>query len=175
MRNKGFTLIELLVVVLIIGILAAIALPQYQVAVKKTQLGTYMEMVHSLRKAEEFYFLAHGDYTDDITALDIDMPTGAGCVLYKDSYCSVYECGDKWYGICNGASNAQAGTKEFTAYKLRYLQVFKDFSHDGVNLYKGDIVCMARKPVEKRACQSIGPNEMIYGGTDGESWYRYTK
>ncbi len=73
MRN-GFTLIELLVVVLIIGILAAVALPQYQKAVTKSQLYSLVPIVHSLRLAQENYYLEHGQYADSLAELDVSYP-----------------------------------------------------------------------------------------------------
>ncbi len=73
MKNKqAFTLIELLVVVLIIGILAAVALPQYQVAVLKSRLSTTMSGVQAIVQAAELYYLANGQYpSDDVRELDI--------------------------------------------------------------------------------------------------------
>lgn len=70
----GFTLIELLVVVLITGILASVAMPQYNKAVEKSRATQALAILKSLYAAQETYYMANGSYATSFDELDISVP-----------------------------------------------------------------------------------------------------
>lgn len=83
MNNKGFTLIELLVVVLIIGILAAMAMPQYFKAVERSRMSEAVTLMGNIAQAQQRKYLQINKYTTNYSGLDV-APQGAK----KDGYCT---------------------------------------------------------------------------------------
>jgi type IV pilus assembly protein PilA len=74
--RRGFTLIELLVVVVIIGVLAAIAVPKFQSTKGKANAATMKSDLRNLATAQEAYFYENQIYSTSTVALNISLSSG---------------------------------------------------------------------------------------------------
>jgi type II secretion system protein G len=74
--RRGFTLIELLVVVVIIGVLAAIAIPKFQSTKGKANAASLKSDLRNLATAQEAYFYENLAYTTNTAALNVTLTSG---------------------------------------------------------------------------------------------------
>ena len=91
LSKSGFTLIELLVVVLIIAVLAAVALPQYQKAVGKSRMAEVRTVVPTLLQAVRLYYLEMGHIPWNDTELSIDRPQSNYWEYFLDECLTINE------------------------------------------------------------------------------------
>ena len=74
----GFTLLELLMVMIIIGILATLAVPQYLRFIEKSRAAEAVGVLGAVKTAEGLYMLEHGTFANALDLLDISVPAAAG-------------------------------------------------------------------------------------------------
>ena len=165
LNKKAFTLIELLVVVLIIGILAAIAVPQYQKAVMKSDLHRGISLVESIYQAQQAYYLTHGDFATNFDNLDISLPIDSSCTKGTNPQYIYYSCKFGVIGIYDKFSNIQFLPAN---NKIAYLHFIKDNEVSSINttFEKDKRYCFA-KPNNDTAnsiCQNMGGNLVAESG-----------
>ena len=113
--KKGFTLIELLVVVLIIGILSAIALPQYTTAVEKSRATEAVTLMGTLRYAAERYRLQTGQFPgQQLDVLDIELPNVSGTTSTTKNF-SISATGTTGVYVITATRSSGTQYKLFTA------------------------------------------------------------
>ena len=98
--KSGFTLIELLVVVLIIGILAAVAVPQYQKAVWKSRATQLYTDVQALKEAQQAYYMANGTYATRFDELAVEPNFNQSCPQrIQTTFVTATDCRANQYSV----------------------------------------------------------------------------
>ena len=152
--TAGFTLIELLVVVLIIGILAAVAVPQYEKVVEKTRAMEAVGLVRSVRHAQELYYMQNSRYASSLDSLTLSFPQSLAKNFHWD-----------------GPDQLKNGRFAISRSAEKYFYVIVASGDFRGRHLPGKIYCAAQ-PSNKKAveiCSEIGSSEE---DSDG-SWRRF--
>lgn len=160
-KKEGFTLIELLVVVLIIGVLAAMALPQYRVAVGMSRASTMYAFMRGVDQAQQAFFMANNRYATTFDSLSVGIPPGFVKTDEKTIRKGRMEC---WLMTEHG--NAEISIKcaeEITGVALE--------KYHNRNNY----ICWANKTKEipNQICRNLSGKDEANGiSSDQTEWYK---
>ena len=161
--RRGFTLLELLVVVLIIGVLTAVALPQYTKAVEKTRIMSGFPVGQAIVQAMDEYYLANGKFSGNWAAMAIQLPAGVTDANGQALTSLPTSMNERvYYGV---------GTAAKRSYRLQSngkLQ-YKYYANPEVNIYfysnyatsdnkplRGKVTCTYGSNQEEQQCRRLG-------------------
>ena len=155
--KRGFTLIEMLVVVLIIGILASVALPQYQMAVTKAKVASILPIMRRFKDALTEYKLQHGNYdVHDYDTLGVSWPTNND---YWDE-CIANELGDEGCIYCSRDTNDGVFSIDMFTSDYSACEICRD-----------KIMCLADGEEANKICKALGGKIVEDTGFEWEYTY----
>ena len=150
--SKGFTLTELLVVVLIIGILAAVALPQYQKAVEKSRASEAIAKIQGFQQSAEAYLLENTPTSsvtfageDNVGPIDVDSSCTPG---HDKSLCLAANW--QYATICYSSLDCAFRVAKYKSAAIWYL-LSADRSSTGTYTYK----CAYHDDKGKKFCEAL--------------------
>ena len=159
--SKGFTLLELLVVVLIIGILAGIALPQYQMAVTKARVASILPLMRRWKDAMYEYKLQNGSY-DFTSSEDVSIKLGVNWPsdwkdVHSDEPCGDSSvCGNDFWDSCAATSLGVSCAHD----KFLIAMYNSDIEDEGYKQFAGMTTCevydFRPKPKAAKVCKALG-------------------
>lgn len=127
LRKQGFTLVELLVVVLIIGILSAVALPQYTKTVEKARASEAVSTIYALEKAIDLWVLANGfPSTDNDTMIkDDELDISFSCDSFDSENCCLTK-NFRYCPFCRGNGDCEVVTYRINSSTYYPLIAWRD-------------------------------------------------
>ena len=159
-KMAGFTLIELLVVVLIIGILAAVGLPQYEKVVEKSRSAEALVNLRSLVQSMKLYKMSTGQIAQNIEDLDV-IPNGEKIddktIRLKNFSYYIRNHPDTPEGFEAVARRNEADASAIKKYYIYYN-------------YIGQMNCVAQTEEAKTPCMTVCGTKQFFTGENGFSY-----
>lgn len=125
LRKSGFTLVELAVVVVIIGVLAAFAVPRFKASVERSKAAEAFNYLSAVQAAQERFHARQSTYCDDLDNLDIKLSAPKYFSLGTPVAGSSGDLQDSW-SLTLTRAGASAGYGEYTV-------TFTEEGYDGEN------------------------------------------